>query len=296
MTQTVNAPSGLVLRTGQGLKTFASDVVSGFVEVAHNGFALVGLVLAFVLAALFFKPELRQHGESALRGWLVEREVQTVGFQVEPDAIERATAANPRDLPKQQALVASWISRKYRVAPEPISALVAEAYDIGAKTKIDPTLILAIMAIESSFNPFAQSPVGAQGLMQVMTDVHREKFEDFGGKHATFDPVTNLKVGVKVLQECIARAGGSVELGLRYYVGATSDATEGGYANKVIAEQMRLQQVAGGKNPPLFSPTPSPVIPVVAPANAAPMIRSTPPSQPAALAPSDSKSSDLTSS
>jgi hypothetical protein len=252
--------------TASGFKTFASDIASGFVEVAHNGFALIGMVLAFALAALFFKPELRAHGEHTLRGWLVEREVQTVGFQTEPDAIERATAANPRELPKEQAAVAFWISRKYRVAPEPISALVAEAYDIGTKTKIDPTLILAIMAIESSFNPFAQSPVGAQGLMQVMTKVHTEKFDGFGGHHATFDPLTNLKVGVKVLQECIQRAG-SVEGGLRQYVGATSDATEGGYTAKVLAEQARLQQVAAGKAVPLITPSfqPPATVPAVAP-------------------------------
>jgi soluble lytic murein transglycosylase-like protein len=63
------------------------------------------------------------------------------------------------------------------------------------------------MAIESSFNPFAQSPVGAQGLMQVMTRVHDDKYEAFGGTHAAFDPMTNLRVGVQVLKECIARAG-----------------------------------------------------------------------------------------
>ena len=113
----------------------------------------------------------------------------------------------PQDLPKQQAAVAYWLSKKYRVAPEPVSALVAEAYEIGERVKLDPTLILAVMAIESGFNPFAQSPVGAQGLMQVMTGVHSDKYENFGGKLAAFDPVTNLRVGVKVLQECIQRSG-----------------------------------------------------------------------------------------
>jgi soluble lytic murein transglycosylase-like protein len=43
--------------------------------------------------------------------------------------------------------------------------------------------------------------------MQVMTDVHADKYQHFGGSYAAFDPVTNLRVGVKVLQECIARAG-----------------------------------------------------------------------------------------
>jgi hypothetical protein len=117
--------------------------------------------------------------------------------------------------------VAQWISRRYKVAPEPIGRLVQEAWSIGQRAGLDPTLILAIMAIESSFNPFAQSPVGAQGLMQVMTRVHDDKYEAFGGNHAAFDPVTNLRVGVQVLKDCIARAG-SLQDGLRYYVGAAN--------------------------------------------------------------------------
>ena len=104
------------------------------------------------------------------------------------------------------------------------------------------------MAIESGFNPFAQSPVGAQGLMQVMTKIHNDKYEDFGGKFAAFDPVTNLRVGVKVLQECIARAG-SLEGGLKYYVGAANLDSDNGYADKVLAEHARLLSVAGGKAP-----------------------------------------------
>jgi hypothetical protein len=151
-------------------------------------------------------------------------------------------------LPKQQAAVAYWLSKKYRVAPEPISALVAESYELGSKYKIDPTLILAVMAVESSFNPFAQSPVGAQGLMQVMTHVHSDKFDRFGGKLATFDPVSNLRVGVKVLQECIQRAG-SVEAGLRFYVGAANSEEDGGYVEKVLAEYERLKQIAAGQAP-----------------------------------------------
>ncbi|MHC5879399.1 lytic transglycosylase domain-containing protein, partial [Streptococcus pyogenes] len=86
---------------------------------------------------------------------------------------------------------------------------------------IDPTLILAVMAIESGFNPFAQSSVGAQGLMQVMTNVHSEKYRHFGGEYAAFDPLSNLRVGVKILREYISRAG-SVEGGLKWYVGAAN--------------------------------------------------------------------------
>jgi hypothetical protein len=167
----------------------------------------------------------------------------------EPDAIARATASDPKELSRQQAAVALWLSRRYHVAPEPISRLVQEAWSVGQKAGLDPTLILAIMAVESSFNPFAQSTVGAQGLMQVMTKIHNDKYEAFGGNHAAFDPVTNLRVGVQVLKECIARAG-SLEAGLRFYVGAANLADDGGYAGKVLSEQTALRLVAGGKKVP----------------------------------------------
>lgn len=229
------------------LANIADDIAHGFFEITHNSFALVGLAVVFAVITLTARPDLRQAGESRLMSWLQERQEAAIGF-TEPDAIDRATAANPKDLPKQQAAVAFWLSRKYGVAPEPLSVLVAEAFEIGHKAKLDPTLILAIMAIESGFNPFAQSPVGAQGLMQVMTRIHHDKYENFGGKLAAFDPVTNLRVGVKVLQECIARAG-SIEAGLKFYVGAANLETDGGYAAKVMAEHARLQAVANGRAP-----------------------------------------------
>ena len=169
-------------KMAQGLRTFASDVAQGFFEITHNSFALVGLACVFAVITLTARPDLRQTGESMLMSWLKARHEATIGMPVELGAIDRATATDPQDLPKQQAAVAYWLSKKYRVAPEPLSALVAEAYEIGKRAKLDPTLILAIMAVESSFNPFAQSPVGAQGLMQVMTGVHNDKYENFGGK------------------------------------------------------------------------------------------------------------------
>ena len=236
-----------------GLRTFASDIAQGLFEVTHNGFAMLGLAVVFVIVTLSVRPELRDLGEAELWGWLQARQISLVGeeneVEVETAAVDRATAADPKELPKQQANVAFWLSKKYRVAPEPLSALVAEAYDIGRRTKLDPTLILAIMAVESGFNPFAQSAMGAQGLMQVMTKIHGDKYETFGGNLAAFDPVTNLRVGVKVLQECISRAG-SLEGGLRFYVGAANLEGDSGYAGKVLAEHARLQAVAAGRPQP----------------------------------------------
>lgn len=246
----------------------ADDIAQGFLEITHNSFALLGLAVVFAVVTLAARPDLRDAGEARLMAWLQERHVASVGF-VEPDAIDRATAANPSDLPKPQAAVAYWLSRRYGVAPEPLSVLVSQAFEIGRDARLDPTLILAVMAIESRFNPFAQSPVGAQGLMQVMTNVHHDKYSNFGGKLAAFDPVTNLRVGVKVLQECISRAG-SLEGGLKFYVGAANLQDDGGYAGKVLAEHTRLLAVIAGKAPSPFqqNPVPQRAAPVTVPVNA----------------------------
>ena len=92
--------------------------------------------------------------------------------------------------------------------------------------------------------------VTAARVSQWMTKMHNDKYEAFGGNHAAFDPVTNLRVGVQVLKECIARAG-SLEAGLRFYVGAANLLDDGGYAIKVLTEQNSLRLVAGGKNVPM---------------------------------------------
>ncbi len=251
----------------RSVRVFSCDVGRGLMEVSHNTLALVGLAAVALLVFAAGRADIRQQVEVVALDWLqtrqVERELASgnlLAVTAEPDAIARATAADPGDLTRQQAAVAQWISRRYKVAPEPISALVKEAWALGQRAKLDPTLILAVMAIESRFNPFAQSPVGAQGLMQVMTHVHDDKYESFGGNHAAFDPISNLRVGVQVLKECIARAG-SLHDGLRFYVGAALLDSDGGYAGKVLSEQTYLQAVAEGKRVPLNAPHNPPPLP-----------------------------------
>jgi soluble lytic murein transglycosylase-like protein len=246
--------------TVQSVSVFLRDAGHGLLEVSHNTLALIGLALAALVIFGASRADVRHEVEVRTLDWLQARQearaepVDALAAELsEPDAIARATASDPKGLSRQQASVALWLARKYRVAPEPVSRLVQEAWTVGQKAGLDPTLILAIMAVESSFNPFAQSSVGAQGLMQVMTKVHNDKYEAFGGNHAAFDPVTNLRVGVQVLKECISRAGG-LEAGLRFYVGAANLADDGGYASKVRNEQRALRLVANGKSVPVAPP------------------------------------------
>jgi hypothetical protein len=256
--------------TAGSIGVFLRDTGQGLLEVSHNSLALLGLVIVSGLLFLGTRTDVRHDLEARTLAWLQARhdartEPPPPAIEpefVEPDAVVRATAADPKELTRQQSAVALWLARRYRVAPEPVSRLVQEAWNVGARTGLDPTLILAIMAVESSFNPFAQSAVGAQGLMQVMTKIHDDKYVAFGGVRAAFDPVTNLRVGVQVLRECIARAG-SVEAGLRYYVGAGNGIEDGGYAAKVLAEQGHLRLVLAGRQVPVTSglPRPAPAAP-----------------------------------
>ncbi|MDR0241725.1 MAG: transglycosylase SLT domain-containing protein [Burkholderia sp.] len=160
---------------------------------------------------------------------------------------DRALASN-----REQALVATYLSRRYRVAQEPLGQLVKAAFQTGRDVGLDPLLLLSVMAIESGFNPYAESGVGAKGLMQVMSKVHSDKFEYFGGTDTALQPLANLQVGALVLKDCIAR-GGSLANGLRMYNGSTNP-EDNGYGSKVMAERGRLRDVARGRSVPINAP------------------------------------------
>jgi len=120
--------------------------------------------------------------------------------------------------------------------------IVSRAYAIGRETKLDPMLILAVISVESSFNPAAESSMGAKGLMQVIPRFHSEKFDPLGGEGAAFDLEANIMVGAQILKQYIHRAGDLADA-LRMYVGASSDENERGFSAKVMTERDRLHYV-----------------------------------------------------
>ena len=165
------------------------------------------------------------------------------------------------DTLSEQRVVSSWLSKRYRVAGDATQSLVTTAYQTASEIKFDPLLILAVVAIESRFNPIAESPMGAQGLMQVMSKVHHEKFKSLGGIKEALNPVANIKVGALILKDYVSR-GGSVEAGLKSYVGAGAFASDTGYGSQVMAEYQRLKQVAQGKSVQVPAAVGGPVLPV----------------------------------
>ena len=77
--------------------------------------------------------------------------------------------------------------------------------------------------------------------MQVVADVHSDQFTPFGGSLAIFDPKTNLRIGVKILKDCIDFTP-NLEDALRLYkAGEESVSLEQDYISRVLLEQARLQ-------------------------------------------------------
>jgi soluble lytic murein transglycosylase-like protein len=154
-----------------------------------------------------------------------------------PEAIEEL--AGPLD-PQQQRL-AAHLARYFRVEADGTGLAVYAAYRAAQEVGLDPLLVLAMIAIESSFNPLAESSMGAKGLMQIIPRFHLAKLEAHGGREAVLDPESNIAVGARILQEYVYRTG-SLEAGLQQYNGASRDESAQ-YAQKVMAERSRLERV-----------------------------------------------------
>jgi soluble lytic murein transglycosylase-like protein len=132
------------------------------------------------------------------------------------------------------------VANRYRISQDVAYDLVRVAHQAGNQLKLDPLLIIAVIAVESRFNPIAESVTGAKGLMQIIPKYHTDKLEEFGGEQAVFDPAANIQVGAQILKEYL-RLTGNLGSALQMYAGALGD-SEDQYTNKVLSEKSRLQQ------------------------------------------------------
>ena len=230
------------LRFWRGLLTFGGDIGRGFVNISHHSFAMLGLFALILSLLALARPEVRTLTVQSMQDWLFTRMQISEADDEQQQVLLRSLAAPSTDLSPLQMTLVQAVRSKYKIAPEPLNALILEVFDLADRSALEATLILAVIGVESNYNPFANSPTGAKGLMQVIPEVHFEQFTPYGGAMAIFDPKTNLRIGVKILKECINLMG-SVEEGLRLYkAGEESVSQETEYISRVLAEQERLKQ------------------------------------------------------
>ena len=226
-------------------QTLAGDVREGFVEITRHSLAVVGLAVVAVVLTFAARPGLQAYASETLMSWLEMRQAITLDMAVLETGAARSTATLVKDLPRDQMAVTQSLSRRYRVSAEPIGALVSEAWAIGERSQIAPTLILAVMAIESKFNPFASGSQGGMGLMQIEPNTHSNALTPFGGRLAAFDPLTNLRVGARHLQFLIQQSI-SIEDALRLYALDSGQINDGQYVDRVLNEQKQLDKITQG--------------------------------------------------
>lgn len=153
-----------------------------------------------------------------------------------------SVVAGPSQQANHHQALADFLAKRYRVSSEAVERFIRLAYSAAQMTKLDPLLILAVMAVESSFNPIAESGMGAKGLMQVIPEFHQDKLKTAqGGALNVLDPETNILVGAKVLREYAAKTGGDYVAALGLY-GGTGPAPGNPYASKVLSERERLEE------------------------------------------------------
>jgi len=207
-----------------------------FVAALHHVFAAFGLAVLLFVAVNGTEswPRAAATGSPLGLGGGLGSDVTDPGPPLDSAAAQRATES------RRQHALATYLARRYRVSAAATRDLVDAAFRAAELTKLDPLLILSVMAVESSFNPIAESSYGAKGLMQVVPRYHAEKLAFHGGAETVLDPQTNIRVGAEILSDYIRRSG-SLEAGLQMYAGAAEDA-DNQYAQKVLAEKRLLAQ------------------------------------------------------
>lgn len=164
-----------------------------------------------------------------------EREDLTKPFETEEQIIDQ-----------MEINAARFISEHYRVDREDAAEIVEQAFISGKNHDVDPLLILAVIATESSFDPKAGSSVGAKGLMQVHAKVHAKRFKEYGGLKAAYEVEAGIEVGTQILKEYLNKTG-SLKGALKYYVGAAKHSHDGGYSRKVLSVRNHLRLAVSGQ-------------------------------------------------
>lgn len=221
------------------LKQTMSRRADTALHLAQHCLVIVGLIFALDFINLTLgDPVSRLFRSIAPESGEVVAEVSDRGVDdTDPVSAESAMSV----LSPQMRGALKYVAQRYKVSAEAVRPVFEAVQMVGQERRIDPLLIVAIIGVESGFNPFAESAMGARGLMQVIPRFHMDKVPDGGGRSAFLDPVTNIRIGTSVLQEAIQRRGG-LAAGLQYYAGSTD--SQGLYANRVMAERARLEQAA----------------------------------------------------
>ncbi len=130
--------------------------------------------------------------------------------------------------------------------------------------RLDPLLVLAVIQVESGYDPAAVSAAGALGLMQLLPGTLKREAKTFGtGSSDPYDPVANVRAGIRYLRRCLdsypdrevalmAYNAGPNRLYAWIHAGSVPTGVVG-YARRVLAEYHRLRRTLPEESGPRFA-------------------------------------------
>ena len=249
--------------------------LSTFSARANQVLMATGCVAFAVMVAMFFKPEFVDQ-LTQLSPFSMHYDTQAADRSSELSKISERRASqvmSPTLLSEQQNLqvirdtdsniksdteseqkrITTWLAKRYQIAGSGSKLLVEAAYNSALEAQIEPLLVLAVMAIESRMNPYTASAKHAKNLIPVITTIKKYDPVEQGIVKSELQPLATVQVMAHILKEYLQR-GGSVEAGLKLYVGAAKMRSDRGYITRVLAEYQRLQFVSKGHSAPDYDP------------------------------------------
>lgn len=235
-----NRGKAVIVRTG---RLSAGAQVGASLSGWGQGSRKLGSILVLLASVAALTLILAEQGNRGRFGLTEARVFPSIPAPAARDGEQQAAADAVRmqaEEARNRAL-SEFVARRYHVSQDAAFDLVTLAHSAGRQLHLDPLLIIAVIAVESRFNPIAESRAGAKGLMQIIPKYHGDKLEEFGGEQAVFEPAANIHVGARILKEYLRRTG-NLGIALQMYAGALAD-DEDQYTRKVLNERHRLQQV-----------------------------------------------------
>ncbi|ABE35897.1 transglycosylase SLT domain protein [Paraburkholderia xenovorans LB400] len=122
--------------------------------------------------------------------------------------------------------ITAVLRAQFRVAPAESLQIARAVLTEADRHAISPILLLAVMAVESSFDRYAVSVAGARGLMQILPAAHPQLI---AGAADLTDPAINVRIGSTILRRYLDQSGGDLDAALLRYSGGGR-----GYARRVV--------------------------------------------------------------
>jgi soluble lytic murein transglycosylase-like protein len=143
----------------------------------------------------------------------------------------------PREGKPTAEEIATVLSARFHIGLHDALEIGHAVLNAARRYTISPFLLLAVIAVESSFDRFAISVVGARGLMQVLPSQHRDRVLRTSD---LTDARTNVGIGSEILHNYIREADGNLDSALYRYSGGAR-----GYARRVVDHMSTMKADLG---------------------------------------------------